>query len=107
MLERSEETRIWIERTLREAFAPAELRVTDESERHRGHAGAAEGGGHFRVRIVSDRFRGLDRIERHRVIYTALGDDFRSRIHALAIRAQTPRETQDAPRSAAASDDDA
>ena len=92
MSESSEQTRVWIERTLREAFAPAELRVTDESARHVGHAGAAEGGGHFRVRIVSDRFAGLARLERHRVIYAALGDDFRSRVHALAIRAATPDE---------------
>lgn len=107
MSERSEETRSWIERTLREALAAVDLRVTDESERHRGHAGAAEGGGHFRVRIVSDRFAGLGRLERHRVIYAALGDDFRSRVHALAIRAQTPGEADGAPASTEATDDDA
>jgi len=81
-----------IESALRAALDPVHLSVQDESERHRGHAGAASGGGHFRVTIVSPRFAGRSRIERHRMLHDALGDAFESEIHALAIRALTPEE---------------
>ena len=72
------------------AFSPRELDVADDSHRHIGHAGAADGRGHFRVRIVSERFADLRRIERHRLVYEALGDLMQSDIHALQITALTP-----------------
>jgi BolA protein len=81
-----------VERALRDALAPEHLELRDESERHRGHAGAAEGGGHFRVTIVSARFAGRSRIERHRLVYDAVRDAFGPEIHALAVRAWTPAE---------------
>jgi BolA protein len=81
-----------IEARLREAFAPLALEVVDDSHRHRGHAGAASGGGHFRVRLVSERFRGVARVERHRLVYEALGDAMRGEIHALELDARTPEE---------------
>lgn len=82
----------WIEATLRQAFAPQHLVVEDESARHAGHAGAASGGGHFRVLIVSDAFRGQTPVARQRAVYAALGDAMRSTIHALALRTLTPEE---------------
>jgi BolA protein len=82
----------WIERTLRQAFAPSHLVVEDESARHAGHAGAASGGGHFRVLIVSDRFRDQSPVARQRAVYAALGDAMKSAIHALALRTLTPEE---------------
>ena len=82
----------WIESMLREAFAPQHLEVVDDSDRHKGHAGARSGRGHFQVVIVSERFRGLSRIERHRAVYDALGEAMRQEIHALALRAMTPEE---------------
>jgi BolA family transcriptional regulator, general stress-responsive regulator len=82
----------WIERTLRDAFAPAYLEVIDDSSLHAGHVGAEGGGGHYQVVIVAERFRGLSRIERHRAVYDALGDAMRDRIHALALRALAPDE---------------
>ena len=82
----------WIETTLREAFQPDHLEVHDESRLHRGHPGAAAGGGHFRVTIVSDRFHGRPRIARHRMIYEALGEAMKTEIHALAVRAFTTKE---------------
>jgi BolA protein len=84
----------WIETTLREAFAPQHLSVEDESARHVGHAGAASGGGHFRVLIVSETFRGQSPVGRHSAVYRALGDAMKSEIHALALRTLTPEEWQ-------------
>ncbi len=83
---------IWIEGTLRQAFAPIHLVVEDESARHVGHAGAASGGGHFRVLIVSDGFRGQALVARQRAVYATLGDAMKSSIHALALRTLTPEE---------------
>lgn len=81
-----------VERALRDELAPEHLVVRDESERHRGHAGAEGGGGHYRVTIVSSRFEGRSRLERHRMVYAALGGTFAAEIHALAIHARTPEE---------------
>jgi BolA protein len=71
-------------------FAPLELNIEDESHRHAGHAGAAQGHGHYRVRIVSEVFRDLPTVARHRLIYAALDDMLRTDIHALAIEALPP-----------------
>ena len=78
---------------LTEAFAPQSLAAVDESHLHEGHAGHRPGGEtHFRVYIVSNAFRGKSRIERHRMINTALSGELASGIHALAIHAATPEE---------------
>ena len=82
----------WIETTLREAFAPQHLAVEDESARHVGHVGAASGGGHFRVLIVSASFRDQSPVARHSAVYAALGAAMRTEIHALALRTLTPEE---------------
>lgn len=72
---------------LEAAFAPRELLIRDDSERHRGHAGFREGGeSHFDVTIVSERFADLSRIERHRAVHAALGPDLTGRIHALSLK---------------------
>jgi BolA protein len=71
-------------------FRPLELSVEDESHMHAGHAGAAGGAGHFRIRIVAEAFRGKLPVARHRMIYAALGDLMTSEIHALAIDASPP-----------------
>ncbi len=82
----------WIEQRLREALAPQSLQVEDESHLHRGHPGAASGGGHFRVRIVSENFRNRSRVDRHRIVYTTLAQEMGSGIHALALEALSPEE---------------
>ena len=87
-----------IEARLREAFAPLALEVVDDSARHRGHAGAASGGGHYRVALVSARFRGVPRVERHRMVYAALGAAFQGEIHALELDARSPDEAERAAR---------
>ena len=78
---------------LTEAFAPASLRVVDESHQHEGHAGHRAGGQtHFRVHIVAEAFRGKSRIERHRMINTTLAGELDGGVHALAIHASPPGE---------------
>jgi BolA protein len=74
------------------ALDPELLELHDESAEHIGHAGARDGGGHYRLLIVADRFRGLTSVARHRLVYQALADLMQRRIHALAITAYTPEE---------------
>ena len=81
--------------TIRErlsALEPQSVELLDESGRHVGHAGAAAGGSHFKLVIVSPRFAGLDKLERHRMVYAALGPLMQREIHALAIQALAPDE---------------
>ncbi|MGI4847247.1 MAG: BolA family protein [Janthinobacterium lividum] len=80
-------------RALLEArFAPLQCQLDDESVLHAGHAGAASGGGHYRLRIVASAFEGCKRIDRHRLVYDCLVDLMHSEIHALAITALAPSE---------------
>ncbi len=72
------------------SLSPTILIVEDDSDQHRGHAGAKHGGGHYRIRIVSEKFRGLSRLEVHRLIYTSLGTLMQQKIHALQLDAQAP-----------------
>ena len=82
-----------IRRKLTEALSPVDLDVIDESGRHAGHAGARpEGETHFRVRIVSRAFAGMNRIARQRRMHEILADELRTRVHALSIDAKTPEE---------------
>lgn len=78
-----------IERLL-QPLAPAHLEIRDESAAHAGHAAA--GRGHFRLKIVSDRFRGLRPLQRHRLVNEALTPLFESGLHALAMETLTPDE---------------
>lgn len=80
-----------IEARLREAFAPQELVVEDDSAAHAGHVGAQGGGGHYSVTIVSPCFAGQSPLARHRLVYDALKDLMRE-VHALSVRALTPDE---------------
>lgn len=75
------------------ALEPLRLDIADDSAKHAGHAGAREGGGHYRLTIVSARFAGCGTVQRHRLIYEALGPMMRREIHALSIKALTPDET--------------
>lgn len=82
-----------ISQKLTRALAPARLHVHDDSARHRGHAGAREGGeSHFQVEIVSARFAGLGRVARQRLVYGALAEEFAQGVHALEVKTLTPEE---------------
>ena len=74
------------------AFPKATVQVEDESHLHVGHAGAAGGAGHFRVRVIDARFKGLQRIARHRLVYDAVSDWMPERVHALNIITMTLEE---------------
>jgi BolA protein len=87
------QTKDVITRKLTEAFAPESLNVVDESDQHRGHAGhRAEGETHYRVYIVAAAFQGKSRIDRHRMINSALAAELSGGVHALAIHAKAPGE---------------
>ncbi|WP_140483699.1 BolA family protein [Bradyrhizobium symbiodeficiens] len=82
-----------ISNKLQEAFKPESLQVVDESHLHEGHSGHRPGGEtHFRVYIVSDAFKGKSRVERHRLINSALAAELAGSVHALAIQAKAPGE---------------
>lgn len=74
-------------------LAPVSMTVRDDSAKHAGHAGAAAGGGHFSLIIVSEQFRGLSQIARHRAVLDRVGDLIPHPVHALAIQALAPGET--------------
>jgi BolA protein len=76
-----------IRKRLAAALQPTSCEVIDESHKHKGHAGARDGRGHFRVRITSPRFAGLSQIARHRLVYEALGELMTTDVHALSIEA--------------------
>ena len=77
---------------LRKVFQIQTLKIDDESHLHAGHAGAASGGGHFRLEIISPEFKGLNLVARHRAIYAALKRHIPQEIHALTIVALSPDE---------------
>ena len=86
--ERLKEIRIRLE----SALQPETLQIEDEGHKHIGHEGAKDGRGHFHVLVVSAVFQSKTPIQRHRLIYQAIGTLMQSDIHALAIEAYTPEE---------------
>jgi BolA protein len=74
-------------------LGPSRVELIDDSEKHRGHGGYNPAGeSHFSLAIESPVFAGKSRIERQRMVYAALGDLMRERVHALSIRASAPGE---------------
>lgn len=76
------------------------VEIVDESSRHAGHAGAASGGGHYRLVVVSDRFEGLSRVDAQRLVYRALEDMMTTEIHALSMTTLTAAQWADRQRGA-------
>lgn len=81
-----------IRRLLTEALKPESLEIIDNSAAHAGHAGARSGGGHYYITIISEAFEGKSLVQRHQLIYQALGDLMKQQIHALGINALSPSE---------------
>ena len=78
---------------LESALSPLSLDIEDESAKHAGHSGAREGGEtHFRIRIVSQSFAGLSRVQRQRKVYAAVAEELAERVHALSLVTLTPEE---------------
>jgi BolA protein len=78
-------------------LAPLLIELRDDSASHAGHPGAASGGGHYELRLVSAQFAGLSKIARHRLVYHLLGDLMQREIHALAMNLLAPDEVERAP----------
>ena len=82
-----------ITQKLTAALELIEISVIDESHLHAGHAGAREGGeSHFAITVVSDKFIGLSRVQRHKIVYGILDNELKTDVHALRIAALTPEE---------------
>ena len=80
-------------RRLHSALSPTRIELVDDSEQHRGHGGYNPAGeSHFSLTIQSAAFAGKNRVERQRMVYSALGDLMKERVHALSIRATAPGE---------------
>ena len=81
-----------IKQKLNATLNPELIEIIDDSAAHAGHAGAKNGGGHYNVTIVADIFNDKSLVQRHQLIYQALGDLMKNEIHALGINALTPSE---------------
>ena len=87
------QVRAVIEKKLTAALTPTRLSIVDESHLHAGHSGARpEGETHFRVEIASDRFDGVGRVQRQRLVYEILAEELKGSVHALALKTRTPEE---------------
>jgi BolA protein len=74
-------------------FAPQKIVIEDQSEQHRGHAGARPGGEtHYHLTLVSAAFEGLSRVARQRLVYQSVGEEFETGLHALSLDLKTPGE---------------
>jgi BolA protein len=82
---------------LEAGLQPSELEIIDDSHRHAGHAGARDGRGHFRVRVVAERFAGLPTLRRHQLVYDCMAEMMQTDIHALSITALTPEQARNVP----------
>ena len=81
-----------IRELLETSLDASHVEIIDDSHKHAGHPGAASGGGHFNVLIVSERFAGESTLARHRMVYAAVESLMPSEIHALSIKAVTAEE---------------
>ncbi len=82
-----------VRRKLNEAFSPTRLELTDDSDRHRGHAGhSGSGESHFNLRIEAEAFAGKARVMRQRMVMKVLADELAGPVHALSIVATAPGE---------------
>ncbi|HET7883370.1 MAG TPA: BolA family protein [Acetobacteraceae bacterium] len=83
-----------LEAVLTQAFSPTLLRITDDSARHAGHAGARpEGETHYHVLLVSQAFSGMPRVARSRAVHAALEAEFARGMHALSLTLRAPDES--------------
>lgn len=85
----SEERMAMLRERIETALSPDSIEIIDESHKHAGHASAG-GAGHFIVKVVSKAFEGKTPIQRHRMVFDAVGDLMQTEVHALSIQADTP-----------------
>ena len=92
MTAQSQATKAAIERKMKTDLDAIHVEVEDESWKHAGHAGAAAGGGHFTLVVVSPKFEGLNPLDRRRLVFSILQSEMQREIHALTVRAMSPSE---------------
>lgn len=92
MTARSQATKAAIERKMKTDLDAIHVEVEDDSWKHAGHAGAAAGGGHFTLAVVSPKFEGLNPLDRRRLVFGVLQSEMQGEIHALTVRAMSPSE---------------
>ena len=92
----TEDRQTRLRQAIEKRLSPTELLIIDQTHLHAGHAGASDGRGHFKVRIVSELFNDVPRARRHQMVYEAVGELLSTDIHALSIQATTPAEARDA-----------
>ena len=85
-----------IEELLHNNFNICNLRIIDNSYKHRNHKGVKESGvnGHFEIEIISSDFDGISSIQRHRMINMALQDEIGKTIHSLSINAKSTKDVK-------------
>lgn len=81
-----------IRERLQTTLGASAVDVIDDSHLHIGHAGARDGRGHYRVRVIAEAFRDLRPVQRHQLVYRSLGELMQTDIHALGVVALTPDE---------------
>jgi BolA protein len=79
-----------LESKLRDSLDATHVEVIDESHLHAGHAGARDGGRHFRAVIVSEKFAGLNRVRSQQLVYQSVEEWMGKEIHALSMKTFTP-----------------
>ncbi|MHB8483914.1 MAG: BolA family protein [Nitrospiria bacterium] len=92
MSDQSQKTKEKIEQIMKDQLSAVYVEIEDESWKHEGHTGAVSGGGHFNLIVVSDRFEGVNLLNRNRLVFNTLGDLMQNEIHALAVKAKTLKE---------------
>jgi BolA protein len=92
MTAQSQATKAAIEHKIKTDLDAIHVEVEDESWKHAGHAGAAAGGGHFTLVVVSPKFEGLNPLDRRRLVFSVLQSEMQGEIHALTVRALSPSE---------------
>jgi len=87
----SQVTQEKISRKMKDELTASSVEVIDDSWKHEGHA-AAGGGGHYTLHVVSDQFEGVSLINRNRMVFKVLKEEIGGEIHAIVIKAKTPKE---------------
>lgn len=83
------------ESELKKQLQPMSMQIIDDSHLHAGHVGhSSAGASHLTLHVVSNRFTGLSRVQRHRLVYDILSSWMKTDIHALVINAKTPSENE-------------
>ncbi len=83
-----------MESKLRAELTPKSMTLTNVSYQHHGHAGSpGTGESHFELSLVAERFEGMSRIQRHKLVYKIVGEEMDGPVHALQLTLLAPSES--------------